>query len=62
MDATEVSPTARRAVENVGGRFHCTERARNEKIKKGTTASALKCLFLQGFKWGVTESNRRPAD
>jgi hypothetical protein len=48
MDATEVSPTARRAVENVGGRFHCTERARNEKIKRHNSECAEVPVFT-GF-------------
>jgi hypothetical protein len=38
MDATEVAPAARRAVVSVGGPFHRTERARNAKKKKRTTA------------------------
>jgi hypothetical protein len=49
MDATEVSPTARRAVVNVGGRFHCTERARNGKMKKAQRPECAEVPDFIGF-------------
>jgi hypothetical protein len=49
MDATEVSPTARREVGSVGGPFHCTERARNAKQKKAQQLECAEVPDLIGF-------------
>jgi hypothetical protein len=63
MDATDFSPNARRAVARGNDQVYCTERAPNSRSKETyNSANALKCLIIKGVKWGVTESNRRPAD